>query len=55
MRKETTLNQIVLRTITRVVSYANLHTDLLHQLLQIMLKDVGVGRVAAATVAQPQD
>ena len=53
MRKETTLNQIVLRTIARVVCHTNFHTNLLSQQLQIMLEEIGVGRVAAATVAQP--
>jgi hypothetical protein len=55
MRKETTLNQIILRTIARVVSHANFHTKLVGQLLQIVLEEILLGSVAAATVAQPQD
>src|SRR6266516_5190077 len=53
MRKETTLNQIVLRTIARGVCHTNFHTNLLSQQWQIMLEEIGVGSVAAATVAQP--
>ena len=38
---------------TRVVSDANLHTYLVRQSLQIMFEDIGMGRVAPTTVAQP--
>src|SRR5438552_18917349 len=55
MRKQTTLNQIILRTRARVVRHTNLHTNLISQLLHIMLEEILVGRVAAATVAQPED
>src|SRR5262245_49311708 len=55
MRKETTLNQIILGTIARVVRHANFHTELVGQLLQSVLEEILVGSVAAATVAQPQD
>ncbi len=55
MRKETTLNQIVLRTIAGVVSHANFHPNLVGQPLQIMLEDRGVRGVAASAIAQPED
>jgi hypothetical protein len=35
------------------VCHTNFHTNLLSQQLQIMLEEIGIGRVAAATVAQP--
>jgi hypothetical protein len=33
------------------VRHANSHPNLVGQLLQLMLKDIGMGSVAAATVA----
>ena len=55
MGKEPPFNRIVLRTITRVVRHPNFHANLVGQQLQIMLEDIGVRGVAAATIAQPQD
>ena len=55
MRKETTLNQMVLRTRARVVRHANFHPNLVGQQLQIMLEDIGVRGIAAAAIAQPED
>src|SRR2546422_2957611 len=55
MRKETTLNHIILRTRARVVRHANFHTNVVSQPLHIMLEEILVGSIAAATVTEPQD
>jgi len=54
MREQTSFNQIVLRTVTRIVGHANRKADRVRQHLQIILHDVLRRGVAASTVEQQE-
>ncbi len=54
LRKETSLNRVVLRTVGRIVSDTNIDTQFIGQFLQVLLEDMMTAVVAAPSVAKPQ-
>lgn len=54
MRKEAAFDRIVFGTVARIVSHPNHHPGTVGNRLKIMLEDVSVRRVAAATIHQQQ-
>ena len=55
MWEETMLNGIILGGVRWIMGYANFHSHLISQLLQILLEQVVPGTIAATTVTQNQD
>ena len=54
MRKQTTLDRIVFRAVTRVVGHTNGHLRAVGNQLKIVLEKILAGRVAAAAIKQQQ-
>lgn len=55
MRKEASLDRIVLRAVRRIVGNANRQPDRIAQTLQVVFENILAGRIAAATVAGQQN
>ncbi len=55
VREETMLNGIILGGVGRIMGYTDLDSDLISQLLKILLEQLVPGTVAATTVTQNQD
>lgn len=54
LRKETPLDEMVLRTVARIICHASGHSGRVDDTLKIVLEKTLAGRVAAAAVSQQQ-
>ena len=55
VRKETPFNEIVFRTVARIVRHTDLDADFIHNSLQVVFENVLRGGVTSATIRQQQN